>query len=106
MQGIGRATALLFAKKGYNVVVAARDADKLAYVAQDCAAAAGRTGAALAVPTDVTQEREVKDLVNAVLAKFESIDVVVNCAGILSRGAFADTPATVRPQMYAWSSMH
>ncbi len=54
-QGVGRATALLFARKGWNVVVAARDASKLAYVVEDCAAAAGRAGAALAVPTDVTQ---------------------------------------------------
>lgn len=54
-QGVGRATALLFARKGWNVVVAARDATKLAYVVEDCAAAAGRAGAALAVPTDVTQ---------------------------------------------------
>lgn len=36
-QGIGRATALLFAKKGFNVVVAARDLTKLEYVAHDCA---------------------------------------------------------------------
>jgi hypothetical protein len=37
MQGIGRATALLYAKKGFNVVVAARDLTKLQYVAYDCA---------------------------------------------------------------------
>ncbi|GIL63786.1 hypothetical protein Vafri_17782 [Volvox africanus] len=53
-QGIGRAAALVFARKGYNVVVAARDESKLGYVVEDCAQAAGRAGAALAVPTDVT----------------------------------------------------
>ncbi|GFH32386.1 uncharacterized protein HaLaN_31597 [Haematococcus lacustris] len=47
-QGVGRATALLFARKGWNVVVAARDPAKLQYVADDCAAAAGRQGASLA----------------------------------------------------------
>ncbi len=34
VQGIGRATAILFAKKGFNVVVAARDKQRLQYVAQ------------------------------------------------------------------------
>lgn len=93
-QGIGRATALLFARKGYNVVVAARDATKLAYVVEDCAKAAGRAGAALAVPMDVTQERQVQDLANAVVARFERVDVLVNNAGVFARGRFADTPAS------------
>ncbi|GFR42692.1 hypothetical protein Agub_g3614 [Astrephomene gubernaculifera] len=92
-QGVGRAAALLFARKGYNVVVAAREAARLAYVADDCAAAAGRAGAALAVPTDVTQERQVQALVNSVLSKFERVDAVVQCAGVFGRGAVEDTPA-------------
>ncbi|KXZ51855.1 hypothetical protein GPECTOR_11g293 [Gonium pectorale] len=91
-QGIGRATALLFARKGYNVVVAARDPGRLDYVVADCAAAAGRAGAALAVPTDVTQERQVAALVNKVLAKFETVDAVIHCAGVMARGSVEDTP--------------
>lgn len=47
-QGIGRATALLFARKGYNVVVAARDLTKLQYVADDCEQASGRQGSSMA----------------------------------------------------------
>mmetsp|Transcript_17116 Transcript_17116/g.36961 ORF Transcript_17116/g.36961 Transcript_17116/m.36961 type:complete len:355 (+) Transcript_17116:160-1224(+) len=92
-QGIGRATALLFARKGYNVVVAARDLTRLQYVAHDCAQVAGRQGASLAVQCDVTNEREVRDLANLVVAKFEDVDVVVNNAGVMAWGSFADTPA-------------
>lgn len=91
-QGVGRACALLFAKKGYNVVVAARDPSKLRYVADDCAELAGRQGASLAVTADVSRERDVKDLVNAVLAKYESVDVIINCAGVFARGPFQSTP--------------
>ncbi|GAX82432.1 hypothetical protein CEUSTIGMA_g9860.t1 [Chlamydomonas eustigma] len=91
-QGIGRAAALLFAKKGFNVVVAARDLTKLQYVAHDCAQAAGRQGASMAVKCDVTNEREVKDLATAVLSKYENVDVVINNAGIMTRGRFEDTP--------------
>ncbi|KAG2422289.1 hypothetical protein HXX76_016151, partial [Chlamydomonas incerta] len=56
-QGVGRATALVFARKGYNVVVAAREPTRLQHVVDDCAAAAGRVGAAMAVPCDITNER-------------------------------------------------
>jgi NAD(P)-dependent dehydrogenase (short-subunit alcohol dehydrogenase family) len=80
-QGIGRATALLFAKKGYNVVVAARNKERLDQVVADCAEVAGRPTAAMAVRTDVTDEAAVQDLVNRTLAKFDSVDVVVNNAG-------------------------
>lgn len=91
-QGVGRACAIKFAQKGYNVVVAARDPAKLRYVADDCAEIAGRQGASLAVTADVTKERDVKDLANAVLSKYESIDVVINCAGVFARGPFQNTP--------------
>jgi NAD(P)-dependent dehydrogenase (short-subunit alcohol dehydrogenase family) len=37
----------VFARKGWNVVVAARDPTRLQYVANDCAAAAERQGASL-----------------------------------------------------------
>ncbi|PNG99502.1 Dehydrogenase/reductase SDR family member 7B, partial [Tetrabaena socialis] len=47
----------------------------------------------MAVSADVTQERQLQALVNAVLSKYESVDVLVNCAGVFGRGTFEDTPA-------------
>lgn len=91
-QGIGRATALLFARKGFNVVVAARDLSNLQYVAHDCQQAALRQGASLAVQCDVTSERDVRNLAFTASGKYESIDAVINCAGIVSRGKALDTP--------------
>ncbi|KAF5834889.1 hypothetical protein DUNSADRAFT_8193 [Dunaliella salina] len=93
-QGIGRATALLFARKGYNVVVTARDLTKLQYVADDCEQACGRQGCSLAVACDVTKEEQVKSMASRAMAKYENIDVVVNCAGIMCRGLFSDVPAS------------
>lgn len=49
-QGIGKATALLFAGKGYNVVLAARRADRLSAAAEEVQK---QGTVALAVPTDV-----------------------------------------------------
>ena len=45
---------------------------------------------------DVTQERQVQDLANTVIARFERVDVLINNAGVFARGSFADTPASVR----------
>lgn len=95
MQGIGRATALAFARKHYNVVVAARDPQKLQYVADDCCIAASRQGSSIAIPADVTNEMAVRNLVNQTLAKYETVDVVINCAGITARGLLEDTPLQV-----------
>ncbi len=56
-QGIGRATSLALAAAGARVVAAARNAEKLAGVAAEIAAAGGE---ALAVPMDVADAEQVK----------------------------------------------
>ena len=82
-QGIGRATALLFAQKGYDLVLAARQADRLQTVAQEVQAL-GRS--ALAVPTDVKEPEQVNTLAQKALAQYGSIDVLINNAGIYLSG--------------------
>jgi short-subunit dehydrogenase len=77
-QGIGKATALLFARQGYDLVLAARQAERLADVAQEVQTL-GR--AALAVPTDVTDPNQVNTLVHKALEHYGSIDVLINNAG-------------------------
>jgi len=91
-QGCGRATALQFAGKGYNVVVAARAADRLESVAQEIMAkASNRSGAALAVQMDITDLESVQQLAKQVTDIYESVDVLVNNAGVCCSGPFADT---------------
>ena len=82
-QGIGKATALLFARKGYDLVLAARQADRLATVAQEVQTPGRRV---LAVPTDVRDPDEVNTLVHKALEHYGSIDVLVNNAGIYISG--------------------
>lgn len=82
-QGIGKATALLFAQKGYNLVLAARRAEPLAGVEQE-AQTFGCT--VLSVPTDVSDADQVKTLVDKALDRYGAIDVLINNAGIYISG--------------------
>jgi len=75
-QGIGKATALALADAGYDVVLVARNAEKLAEVAGE------RPGNAHAMACDVTDPEAVDALFAAVREKFGRLDVVFNNAGV------------------------
>lgn len=87
-QGIGKATALLFAKKGYDMVLAARNPEKLEAVAQAVRASGQK---ALAVPTDVSDRAQVEALIQTALTHYNSIDVLVNNAGICMTAPMENT---------------
>ncbi|VXD19225.1 Oxidoreductase [Planktothrix serta PCC 8927] len=78
-QGTGKATALLFAQKGYNVILAAREPERLEAVADQVLSLGVST---LAIPTDVTNIEQVQYLVEKALDYYETIDILVNNAGI------------------------
>lgn len=82
-QGIGKATALLFAQHGYQVVLAARQVDRLKSLADEMQ----RAGfSVLAVPTDVKRFDQVDALIKTALEHYGAIDVLVNNAGIYISG--------------------
>jgi NAD(P)-dependent dehydrogenase (short-subunit alcohol dehydrogenase family) len=76
--GIGRAAAELFAREGAAVVIADIDREGGAATQALVRAAAG---AALSVPTDVTDEGSVKAAVAAAERHFGKLDILFNCAG-------------------------
>jgi NAD(P)-dependent dehydrogenase (short-subunit alcohol dehydrogenase family) len=78
--GIGRASALALLAEGYDVVLAGRRPEALAETVAR-AEAAGATGHALAVPTDVTEEASVRALFEATRRAFGRLDVLFNNAG-------------------------
>ncbi|MFT4108709.1 SDR family NAD(P)-dependent oxidoreductase [Propionicimonas sp.] len=80
--GIGRATVLLFAREGAMVVVSGRRQDANEKVVAEVAAAGG---SALAVPADVSVPDDCRRLVDATIAAYGRIDVLVNNAGIADR---------------------
>ncbi|MBD2103522.1 SDR family oxidoreductase [Leptolyngbya sp. FACHB-261] len=77
--GIGRSTAVAFAREGAKVVVASRRTDEGQETVQ-LVQAAGSQG--LFIKTDVTQEAEVKALVEQTIQTFGRLDCAFNNAGI------------------------
>lgn len=78
--GIGRSAAVTLARYGAKVAVAGRRADALAETVrmiEDCGSEA------LALPTDVADEAQVRSMVEATLERFGALDVACNNAGII-----------------------
>jgi NAD(P)-dependent dehydrogenase (short-subunit alcohol dehydrogenase family) len=75
--GMGRDIALAFAREGAAVALAARTQAKLDEVADEIRAAGGQ---ALCVPTDVTEPQQCQALVDATVAEFGKLDVLINSA--------------------------
>ena len=90
--GIGRATALAFARRNAAVVLAARRENLLREVEAECERLGGR---ALVVPTDVTDEAAVQALARRAVEHFGRLDVWVNNAAVTVLGRFDETPADV-----------
>jgi short-subunit dehydrogenase len=81
--GIGRETAREFTRRRAHVVLASRNRRKLEALAEELADYPGRR---LVVPTDVTDRLAVEALVRRTVEEFDSLDVLVNNAGV---GLFA-----------------
>jgi NAD(P)-dependent dehydrogenase (short-subunit alcohol dehydrogenase family) len=78
--GMGRAIALLFAKEGANLVLADLQQNEIDEV---IAQIRSEGGTAIGIVCDVSQEADVKKLVDAALKEFSNIDILVNNAGVM-----------------------
>jgi len=79
--GIGRATALLAAERGANLVIADRDAAEASATAAGARERAGAEGA-ISVPIDVRDREAIRAALAQAVATFGGVDVVVNSAAI------------------------
>jgi len=77
--GIGRASALLFAREGARLVLADISEDNLRLVQEEIKSMGGEV---VIRKTDVSSEDEIKALINLALETFTNIDILVNNAGI------------------------
>lgn len=88
--GIGRATAMAFARAGYWVGVLARDADRVEAVCEAIRAAGGH---ALGVPTDVGDAAQVEHAADRIEHELGLISVWVNNASTTVFARVLDTSA-------------
>ena len=77
--GIGRAVAERFAAEGCSVVV--NDIDKAR--TEEVAEAIGDSARCLPVAADVSDRSQVQAMFDATIAKFGTVDVLVNNAGLI-----------------------
>ena len=82
-KGIGRKGAELFAKEGAKVIISARRQAQLEEVAAKIEAQGGEV---MPVVSDISKAEDAKALVEAVMAKYGRIDVLINNAGVLDSG--------------------
>ena len=81
--GIGKGIARAFADEGCAVVIAGRNAERLHAAAEELR----RSGPPiLAMPTDVTDEAQVKSLFERTMAQFGRLDILVNSSGAFDGG--------------------
>ncbi len=89
--GIGADAARHLAADGAKVVIAGRRAEKLNTVVDEIKAAGGE---AIGVPTDITNEEEVANLMDTAIAEFGSLDVVFANAGAIADSLMLNTDKT------------
>jgi 3-oxoacyl-[acyl-carrier protein] reductase len=87
-RGIGGEIATAFAAEGADVVIADLLAADVAAPVLSSIAESGRRS--LLVRTDVSDEQQVRAMVDAALAEFGQVDILVNDAGTFSQSAFAE----------------
>ncbi len=87
--GIGRALSLGLAQADATVIASSRRAAEVEAVAAELQAAGSET---LTLTCNVTERTSLERLRDAVLSRFDKVDILVNCAGRTKRGPTLDFP--------------
>jgi short-subunit dehydrogenase len=94
--GIGEALARNFARQKSNVVLAARNLEKLELLKSELK---NETNEMLIIKTDVSKEEDCKMLIKQTIEHFGKIDILINNAGISMRAIFEETEISVIKQL-------
>lgn len=86
--GMGRSTALLFAREGAKVIVndvdEARGNETIEKISKD-------GGEAIFIKADVSKENDVKEMIETIITRFGRLDILFNNAGIACVGLLHET---------------
>jgi len=97
--GIGKAVALAFAREGAHLVINYPNATQAQNATEVKNAIAALNRKVLVIEADVTQEEQVKQLVDETMKEYGRIDILVNNAGIATAATVDKMPATMWDQM-------
>ncbi|OGD16605.1 short-chain dehydrogenase [Candidatus Atribacteria bacterium RBG_19FT_COMBO_35_14] len=86
-RGIGKAIAIALAREGANVIVNDIDIQTAEEVVKEIKSLGWK---ALAIRVDVSDSKEVNQMVQLALKKFKRVDILVNNAAIIKRGSIED----------------
>jgi NAD(P)-dependent dehydrogenase (short-subunit alcohol dehydrogenase family) len=81
-QGLGKSIARAFVQAGANVILCARDEVKLAEVVTELQGLCQPEQKVESVPADVSQKKDVDQLISAALKDFPQVHILVNNAGV------------------------
>src|SRR5512138_2789216 len=87
--GIGKSLTYLLASQCAKVVIAARRAERLEQIADQCRTFCGEV---LVVPTDVSDEMQCKALIEKTIATYGKLDMLINNAGLAASALFDEFP--------------
>lgn len=91
--GIGRASAIRFARQGANMILLSRSLEALGEVDKECRAAGA--GATLLTVADVGVQEQVETALARAVDRFGGLDVCVHAAAVAAYGRLEDIPADV-----------
>ena len=86
--GIGKYSAIEFAKEGADLALVSRSKEKLERVAEEIKAFGGEV---VVIPADVSSETQVNEAVKNIISQFGTIDILFNNAGSSEVGVVEDS---------------
>ena len=92
-RGIGRSTAIAFAKEGANVIINYKSNDIDASIAYDVVSSYGNK--CLCIKADVSNEKAVIGMLDTIIKEYGKIDILVNNAGIALDAEFEDKTTSI-----------
>lgn len=93
--GIGRATALLLASQGHQVMIVGRDSSKLSDILNSYDNTA-KNGKLEGIVADLTKADDIKNVLSEFDRLFGSVDVLINNAGIGHNGVMEGSASDLR----------
>lgn len=107
--GIGRQLAILCATYGANLIISGRDIQKLGDVQRECKVVNKNCKIAL-VPYDIATTKDVKSILDNALSLLAQlnlpiqVDVLINNAGVSSRGTAVETEVSTLQSVFGMAS--